>query len=301
MSRRGWVLFALISVMWGIPYLLIKVAVSEVPVPVLVFARTAIGAALLLPLALRGGQLGQVRRHWRPVAAFAFLEILAPWWLLSDAERQLSSSTAGLLIAAAPILGVLLARMTGGEERLGRARWAGLALGVVGTAVLAGPHLEGGDAWSITEVLLTVLAYALAPLIADRYLRDVPTIPLTAACLAFAALVYAPAAAWTWPSVMPSGAVLAALLGLGVLCTGLAFVVYVELIREAGPSRALVSTYVNPAVAIAAGVLVLQEPLTGLIAVSFVLILAGSVLATRAEGEPPSSAERPAELEDVRT
>ncbi|MFB4262838.1 DMT family transporter [Nonomuraea sp. GTA35] len=297
MSRRGWVLFALISVMWGIPYLLIKVAVAEVSVPVLVFARTAIGAAMLLPLALRGGQLGTLRRHWRPVIAFAFLEILAPWWLLSDAERQLSSSTAGLLIAAAPILGVLLARMTGGEERLGRARWAGLALGVVGTAVLAGPHLDGGDAWSITEVLLTVLAYALAPLIADRYLRDVPTIPLTAACLAFAALVYAPAAAWTWPTVMPSGAVLVALLGLGVLCTGLAFVVYVELIKEAGPSRALVSTYVNPAVAIAAGVLVLQEPLTALIVVSFVLILAGSVLATRAEGEVTPARE----LEDVRS
>ncbi|GAA2212413.1 EamA family transporter [Nonomuraea monospora] len=297
MSRRGWVLFALISVMWGIPYLLIKVAVAEVPVPVLVFARTAIGAALLLPLALRGGQLGMLRKHWRPVAAFAFLEILAPWWLLSDAERQLSSSTAGLLIAAAPILGVLLARMTGGEERLGRARWAGLALGVVGTAVLAWPHLGGGSAWSITEVLLVVLAYAIAPLIADRYLRDVPTIPLTAACLGLAALVYAPAAAWTWPATMPSGAVLAALLGLGVLCTGLAFVVYVELIKEAGPSRALVSTYVNPAVAIAAGVLVLQEPLTGLIVVSFVLILAGSVLATRAEAEPAAAPE----LEDVRS
>ncbi|MFD0475943.1 DMT family transporter [Nonomuraea thailandensis] len=220
MSRRGWVLFALISVMWGIPYLLIKVAVSEVPVPVLVFARTAIGAAMLLPLALRGGQLGMLRRHWRPVIAFAFLEILAPWWLLSDAERQLSSSTAGLLIAAAPILGVLLARMTGDEERLGRARWAGLALGLVGAAVLALPHLEGGDAWSITEVLLTVLSYALAPLIADRYLRDVPTIPLTAGCLAFAALVYAPAAAWTWPAVMPSGAVLAAILGLGCSARG---------------------------------------------------------------------------------
>ncbi|MEV0829571.1 DMT family transporter [Nonomuraea rubra] len=297
MSRRGWVLFALISVMWGIPYLLIKVAVSEVSVPVLVFARTAIGAALLLPLALRGGQLGMLRRHWRPVIAFAFLEILAPWWLLSDAERTLSSSTAGLLIAAAPILGVLLARMTGGEERLGRIRWAGMALGLVGAAVLAGPHLEGGSAWSITEVLLTVLAYALAPLIADRYLRDVPTIPLTAACLAFAALVYAPAAAWTWPTVMPSGSVLVALAGLGVLCTGLAFVVYVELIKEAGPSRALVSTYVNPAVAIAAGVLVLQEPLTALIVVSFVLILAGSVLATRAEGEVTPARE----LEDVRS
>ncbi|MER6511022.1 DMT family transporter [Nonomuraea sp. NPDC048881] len=295
MSRRGWVLFALMSVIWGIPYLLIKVAVGGVPVPVLVFARTAIGAALLLPLAIRGGQLAMVRRYWRPVFAFACLEILAPWWLLSDAERRLTSSTSGLLIAAAPILGVALARLSGGSERLGRARWIGLVIGLAGVAVLAGPHLGGGDAWAMGEVLLTALCYSIAPLVADRHLRDLPTIPLTAACLTLAALVYTPAAIWTWPSAMPSWQVLAALGGLGVVCTGLAFVVFVELIKEAGPSRALVSTYMNPAVAIVAGVLILDEPLTALIVVSFALILGGCVLATRAEEEPPAPAAGPPE------
>lgn len=298
MSRRGWVLFVLMSVIWGVPYMLIKIAVvGGIPAPVLVFARTAIGAALLLPLVLRGGQLRLVRRYWRPALAFAFLEILAPWLLLSDSETRLSSSTTGLLIAAAPILGVAMARLTG-TERLGWVRWAGLALGLVGVATLVGPGLGGGDARAIAEVVLTAVCYGLAPLVADRYLQDVPTMPLTAACLGFSALVYAPAAMWTWPSAMPSGEVLAAIAVLGVVCTGLAFVVYLELIKEAGPSRSLLFIYVNPAVAVAAGVLFLDEPLTVLIVASFVMILAGCALANRAKNaEPhPDPAAQPAEL-----
>ena len=288
MSRRGWVLFALMCVIWGIPYLLIKIAVGGVPVPVLVLARTAIGAALLLPLAVRGGQFRLILPYWRSLLLFAFLEILAPWWLLSSAELRLSSSTSGLLIAAAPILGIALARLTGGTERLGTVRWAGLALGLVGVAALVGPYMGGSDSLAIGEALLTALGYALAPFVADGYLRDLPTIPMTAACLAFAALVYTPAAIWTWPSAMPSGKVLAAIAGLGIVCTGLAFVVYLELIKEVGPSRALVFTYVNPAVAVVAGVVILNEPMTVLIAVSFVLILTGCALANRAGTVAPS-------------
>lgn len=298
MSRRGWVLFILMSVIWGIPYMLIKVAVvGGVPAPVLVFGRTAIGAALLLPLVLRGGQLRRVLRYWRPALAFAFLEILAPWLLLSDGETRLSSSTTGLLIAAAPIVGVAIARLSG-SERLGWVRWAGMALGLVGVVALVGPGLSGGDAKAIAEVALTALCYGIAPLVADRYLQDVPTMPLTAACLGLSALLYAPAAIVTWPSAMPSGKVLVAIAVLGVVCTGLAFVVYLELIKEAGPSRSLLFIYVNPAVAVAAGVLLLNEPLTVLIVVSFVLILVGCALANRAENAapPPDPAARPAEL-----
>jgi drug/metabolite transporter (DMT)-like permease len=294
MTRRGWVLFALMSVIWGIPYMLIKVAVvGGVPAPVLVFARTAIGAVLLLPLVLRGGQLGVVRRYWKPALAFAFLEILAPWLLLSDGEVRLTSSTTGLLIAAAPILGVAVARWTG-HDRLGWVRWAGLVLGLVGVVALVAPGLRGGDAKAIGEVVLTAICYAIAPLVADRYLVDVPTLPLTAACLGFSALVYTPAAIWTWPSAIPSAKVLLAIAGLGIVCTALAFVVYLELIKEAGPSRSLLFIYVNPAVAVAAGALFLSEPLTVLIVVSFVLILAGCALANKAE--PAASSTDPVAL-----
>ncbi|MBO0874037.1 MAG: DMT family transporter [Pseudonocardia sp.] len=280
MSRRGWVLFAGMCVLWGIPYLMIKIAVQGVSVPVLVFARTAVGAAVLLPLAARAGGAAALRRHWRPVLAFAALEIIGPWWLLSDAERTLTSSMTGLLIAAVPIIAVVLARLLGGTERLGPARWTGLGVGLAGVALLAVPHLGGGTGWSVAEMLLVAIGYASAPVLAAHRLGEVPTLTLTAACLTLAALVYTGPAALSWPSESPPARVLAALGGLAVLCTALAFVVFFELIREVGTSRAMVFTYVNPAVAVAAGVALLGEPLTASIVVAFVLILTGSVLAT---------------------
>jgi drug/metabolite transporter (DMT)-like permease len=279
-SRKGWILFAVMCVVWGIPYLFIKIAVAEVAVPVVVFARTALGALILLPLALRSGQFGALRRHWRPLVAFATLEMIVPWGLLSQAERNLPSSLAGLLIAAVPIISVVVARLTGGTERLSPRRWAGLIIGLAGVAVLAAPDLTGGSGWPIAEVLLVALGYASAPLIAARKLGDVPALPMTVACLSLAALVYTPAAIVTWPHRMPSGRVLAALATLGIVCTAFAFIVFLQLIREVGTSRAMVFTYINPAVAVAAGVVVLSEPFTVTMAVSFALILFGCLLAT---------------------
>lgn len=282
MTARGWFLFSLMGVVWGIPYLMIKVAVDAPLSPsVVVFTRCALGAALLLPFALRqGGLVKTVRANWLPMVAFACIEIIGPWFTLTDAERHLSSSTAGLLIAGVPIVGVALARFFGDTERLGVRRTTGLALGLAGVAVLTVPHLTGGDARSLAEVLLTVVGYATAPLIAARWLKNVSTFQLIAPCLALAALVYAGPAVATRPPEMPSATVLAALAGLGVICTALAFVAFLELIKEVGPTRATVFTYVNPAVAVAAGALFLGEDLTWGIGAAFALILAGSVLAT---------------------
>jgi len=290
MTARGWLLFSLMGVLWGIPYLMIKVAVDGVSPSMVVFARCALGAALLLPFAVRqGGLVRVVRAHWRPMLAFACIEIIGPWWTLTDAERHLSSSTAGLLIAGVPIVGVVLARFFGDTERLGGRRMTGLALGLGGVAVLTVPHLTGGDARSLIEVFVTVLGYATAPLIIARYLKPVPTLQLIAPCLLLATAVYAPAAAVTWPSRVPSTSVLASLAGLGVICTALAFVVFLELIREAGPTRAVVFTYVNPAVAVAAGVAFLDESLTADVAAAFALILLGSFLATGASATSATS------------
>lgn len=273
-------LFALMGVIWGIPYLMIKVAVEGVSVPVLVFARTALGAAVLLPVALGSGRLAELRRLWRPLLAFAALEIMIPWWLLSDAERHLTSSMTGLLIAASPIIAAVAARLAGDAEPLGIRRLTGLAVGLAGVAALAAPELRGGDLGAVSEVLLTATCYAIGPRIAARRLSEANALSVTAAALAVSALVYLPAAALTWPEAVPSGQVLAALGGLGLVCTALAFLVFFALIQEAGPARALVFTYVNPAVAVIAGVLLLDEPLTASILGAFVLILCGSVLAT---------------------
>jgi drug/metabolite transporter (DMT)-like permease len=175
----------------------------------------------------------------------------------------------------------VLDRLTGGE-RLGPVRVIGLGVGLAGVAVLAGPSLTGGGAWPVIEVLLTATCYAIAPLIAARYLGDVPGPALTSACLGLAALVYLVPAILTWPTHALRAQTYWAIAGLAGICTALAFVVFFALIREVGAARALIVTYVNPAVALLAGVLVLREPLTWWNIAGLALILTGSVLATRA-------------------
>jgi drug/metabolite transporter (DMT)-like permease len=267
-------------VLWGIPYLMIKVAVAEVSAPVLVLIRTAVGAAVLLPLAIRSGSLVMLRRKWPWVLAFAALEIMGPWWLLSDAELRLSSSMSALFIAATPTISVMLARLFGDTERPTMVRLAGLLVGLAGVVLLAVPQLGEGTMVSVGELLLVALGYATAPLIAVHRLAEMPGIVVTAGCLTVAALFYIGPAAVTWPATMPSVRVLWALAGLAVLCTALAFVVFFALIREVGATRAMVFTYVNPAVAVAAGVVLLGEPVTLAMVSAFAMILVGSVFAT---------------------
>jgi drug/metabolite transporter (DMT)-like permease len=288
-SRRGWYLFAAMGVIWGMPYLLIKVADGGVSVPVLVFIRVAMGSILLFPIALRGGQFGQLRGHVGWIIAFTLIEIAIPFWLLSNAEKHLPSSTSGLLIAAVPIFGAIIAVILGSADRPTPVRWIGLAIGIGGVAVLAGPGTGKGSLVPVLEVLGTALGYSIGPTIANRKLADLPPVPVNAVCLGIVAVIYAPFAALTWPARVPSIQVLGALAGLGVVCTAAAFLVFFRLIAEVGPARATVITYVNPAVAVALGVLVLSERLTPAIGLAFVLILGGSVLATR----PGSLAKQP--------
>lgn len=185
-------------------------------------------------------------------------------------------------------MSVLLARFFGDTEHLGARRMTGLALGLGGVGILTVPHLTGGNVLSLTEVLITVIGYATAPLIMARHLKQVPTLQLIAPVLLLSALVYAPAATLTRPSTFPSSPALISLAALGVICTALAFVAFLELIREVGPTRATVFTYVNPAVAVAAGAVFLDERLTPAILSSFALILAGSFLATASSASPAS-------------
>ena len=290
MSRRGWWLFAAMSLIWGVPYLLIKVAVGGVAPPVLVLARVGIGAALLLPIAIRRRELAPLLAHWRWVLLFALVEIIAPWLLLSEAETRLSSSLSGLLIASVPILVAVFGRLTGGQDRLTPARWTGLLIGLGGVGLLVAAGGAHGDAGSVAEVLMVAVCYAIGPLVAARKLSELPSLGLTAACLAVAAIVYAPVAAITWPSAEPAPKVIAALCTLAVVCTAIAFVLFFALIAEVGPSRASVITYINPAVAVALGVGVLGEHLTLTMAIAFVAILGGSVLATRTGTRTPQGA-----------
>jgi drug/metabolite transporter (DMT)-like permease len=296
------VLFAALGIIWGIPYLLIKVADEGVSVPVLVWARVTIGAAILVPVAIirrRPGDVQLIKTHARWLVAFALVEIIAPWALLSQAERRLPSGTTGLLIAAVPVIGALLAMATGGE-RLTKLRWAGLLIGFGGVALLAGRGAGGGDLPSILLVLVVAVCYAIGPMIANTKLTAIAPITVNAVCLSFAAIVYSPFAALTWPSVLPTARVLASLATLGAVCTAMALVLLFLLVAEVGPARAVVITYINPAVAVALGALVLGETVTVVTVVSFVAILGGSVLATALKRQPAPTSS-PADLAGPRT
>jgi drug/metabolite transporter (DMT)-like permease len=282
-SRRGWVLFLAMSVVWGVPYLLIKVAVGEFSPVVLVFLRCAVGAALLLPWTLARGRLGPaVRAHWRALLLFTALEMTMPWLLLSWAEQDLSSSLTGLLVAGVPFVAALTARLAGEEDRLSRVRVAGMVVGIVGIALVLGLDV-GGAQWSaIAAVALVVIGYATAPMVISRKLPDVSGVTASAFALLVTAAVYAPFAVPRLGAEAgaPADAWLA-VGALGVVCTALALALFFGLIREVGPQRALVITFVNPAVAVLLGVLLLDEPFTLGLAVGLPLVLLGCLLATR--------------------
>jgi len=279
-TRRGWVLFAAMSVLWGIPYLLIKVAVGELSPPTLVFLRTSLGALVLLPYAASTGKLSALRAHWRPLLAFTALELTGPWLLLADAERHLSSSVSGLLVAAVPLVAAVASRLSGEADRLDRGRVLGLLVGLSGVGVLLGVDLRG-DLRSALEIGLVVLGYGTAPLIANRRLSGVPGVGITAGALTLTALFYAPFAAANLPTHVPSAKVIAAVVVLALASTAAAFLVFFALIAEVGPNRALVITFVNPAVAVVLGISLLGERITLGTALGFPLILTGCVLATR--------------------
>ena len=292
MSRRAAALFLTLGVVWGIPYLLIKVALDELSPAQIVLARTAIAALILLPLALAQGAVRPVLRHWRWLLVFAVVEIAIPWVFLGSAETRLPSSTTGLLVAAVPLAGVALAFVTGHAERLTPVAWLGLGLGIVGVAALVGFDVGGSDLGAVAAVGVVVVGYAAGPAILSRPLQGLPGIGIMASALTVTALVYVPVVLLSdgVPTTVPSGNVVASVLTLGVVCTAAAFMLLFALVGEVGPVRATTITYLNPAVAVIAGAVVLGEPVTIWTVIGFVLVVTGSYLVNRG-GRPAPAGE----------
>jgi drug/metabolite transporter (DMT)-like permease len=290
MTRRAWLLFTAVSLLWGVPYLFIKVAVAELPPVTVVFVRVAIAALLLWPVAVRRGALRGLRRRLPQLMVLALLEIAVPFLLISMGEQRIASSLTGLLIAALPLFVALLALRFDAAERVRGLRLLGLVVGIAGVAALLGIDV-GGDSSQLAGaalVLLATLCYAAATLVVKHAFSGTSMLGVVAVATTIASLGLAPFAVALTPARMPSLHVTLALVGLGVLCTALALMLYFALIVEAGPSRATVVTYVNPAVAVALGVAVLDEPLTAAIVGGFLLIITGSWLATN----PPRRRDR---------
>jgi drug/metabolite transporter (DMT)-like permease len=308
MSKRGWVLFAALSVIWGTPYLLIRIAVRDFSPPTLVFFRTSAAGLAFLPLLLRKETLEAMRRRWLPIVVYTVIEVAVPWLLLSRAEQHLTSSLSGLLIATVPLIAVLYSWATRHEGAPGWRRFAGLVIGFGGVAVIVGFGVGRGDALDVLEVFVVAVCYAIGPFVVVTRLADVPTMATVGASLILTGLGYAPFGLTHLPRrVSPEEIISVAL--LVVLCTALAFVVYFALIAEVGPARATVITYVNPAVAVVLGVLILHEHVSTGLAVGIPLVLIGSVLGTgggRSSAEParhraPGSAQPEAPKADARS
>jgi drug/metabolite transporter (DMT)-like permease len=276
-------LFTAMSLIWGLPYLLIKVSVDHVDPAVVVAGRTSVAFVLLLPVALHRGALKAAMAAWRWVLLFAGLEMAAPWLLLTDAEQRLPSGLTGLLVATVPLFGATTALVLGDRSVLSGRRLTGLALGVAGVGLLVGFGGDGGtvDARSVVQVLLVAVCYAIGPFVVSHRLADVPPLGVSTMAVGVVAALYLPAGIAVRPDHAPPATTILSIVGLGVICTAIAFLVFFALIDEVGPARSTLITFANPAVAVTLGIVVLGEAVTPGLILGFPVILAACWLASR--------------------
>ena len=282
MSARGWALFAAVSVIWGMPYLFIKIAVDEISPSLVAWSRLALAAAVLLPIAWRLGALRGLRERWRILTLFAAVEMAVPWPLLGFGEIHVSSSLAAILVATVPLFVALLAMRFDHSERPTVTRLVGMLIGLGGVVALVGIDIggKGDELLGALAILVVAFLYAIGPMIVKRRLSDVDPLGPVAASVGIAALLVTPFALASLPDSVPSADTFASIAVLGLLCSALAFLLFFRLIAEIGPGRATVITYINPVVALALGVAVLDESVTAGVVVGLLLILAGSWLST---------------------
>lgn len=294
MTRRAWLAFAAMSVIWGVPYLLIRIAVRHGVTPgMLAFGRVALAAVVLLALAWRAGTLRTLRGHWTALVGYAVAEVVIPFPLIALGEQRVSSSLSAILISTLPLLAALLAIRFDYSERPTPLRAVGLIIGFGGVVALVGLDVagRGNELVGAAAILVAALGYAVGATLVRLRLTALDPRATMGASLAIAALFLAPYAALDRPRTVPGAGPLLCVVVLGLLCTALAFVVYTVLISEAGTSRATVITYINPLVAVTLGVTLLGERLGPGAIVGMLLILAGSWLSTA--GRLPPGIARP--------
>lgn len=287
MSRKGLILFLIAGTAWGLPYLFIRIAVEDFSTWTIVFTRVVIGAAVLIPIALNLKVLVPALKAWKYVLAYAVIEMVGPWFLITEAERVINSGLAGLLVATVPFFGLMLGLFYQKDKSLAHPKTlAGLVIGFAGVILLVGIDALSGHI-SLPHVLMIILAalgYSIAPVIVATKIPHVSGVAVNGLAMAIVAVVYAVPAAINIPSEIaasPSLDSILSIVGLGVICSAIAFVAFFRLVREIGSTRATLVTYMNMAVAVLLGIILLSEPITPGILVGFPLVIIGSVLATR--------------------
>jgi drug/metabolite transporter (DMT)-like permease len=279
MSKRGWILFLAMAVIWGIPYLLIRVAVRHLNPGDLVLGRTLPAALMLLPLIASRGQLPLLRKNFVWIATFGIVEFGIPWFLMSTSEKHITSSLTSLLICCVPLFAVVAQRIRRTEDHINARRLTGLAIGALGVAFLVGLDLKGGSIKWIGMMMLVGVGYTIGPIILATKLTHVPGPVVVAGATAVVAVCWVPWSIVHWPHHI-SGETWSCVAVLSVVCTAGAFLTFFELVKEVGSTRSVVVTYFNTAIAVVLGVTLLNEPLTSGIVVGFPLVLLGCILAT---------------------
>ncbi len=283
MSRKSWIQFGIVGFLWGIPYLLMKVAVADIPPPLIVAGRTFIGAAILIPIAMRKNTLKDAIKGIKYVAPYAVLEMVGPWILITNAEKEITSGLAGLLVATVPIFSTIFSSLRGDHSVWQPKRIFGLIVGFVGIVALVGIESITGTSnpKAIAMVILASILYAYAVLMITANLPGVDGIAINGVAMAITSIIYTPIAILMWPTNPVSFNAIASLVALGVFSTAIAFMLFFIVIVEIGPARGSLTTYVNTAIAVVLGIIILGEPITLGIIVGLPMVVLGSYLASR--------------------
>ncbi len=290
MTRRDAALLLLLSAIWGSSFMFIKLGVDELEPAVVVFGRLVVGVLVLLPLLIGRGGLEPLRGHLRPLIVLGVLNNAIPFWLLGFAETRIDSGLTAVIQAAAPIFTVLLASRIDPSQRVTGVRLVGIAIGFVGVALLVGVQ-EGGQVLGALAVIGTALCYAVSVLYAGRTVRSLPPLQVSIGQLAAAAVFIAPLALLQLPSSPPPPGTIAAVVALGALGSGLAYLLYFAIIASAGASRAILVTYLVPAFALVYGAVFLDEAVTTTALIGLSLVLGGTAVATGLARRAPAVVE----------
>lgn len=283
MTRKHLGQFIFVGFLWGVPYLFMRVAVREFDPSVVVFGRVVIGAAILFPIAIRRGVVKETLRGFKWILAYAIFEMCGPWYLITHAETKISSGLAGLLVATVPIWSTIYSSLAGDKTVWHAKRLMGIIIGFIGLVLIVGIETISGsaDAFSVFQTVLAAILYSTAMAIILKGMPNGDGVAINAIAMAITAIIFAPAALTSLPTEMPSLNATASLIGLGVLSTGVAFMIYFTLIKEIGQARGSLVTYLNTAFAVVLGVIILGEPLTIGILTGLPLVLLGSYFASR--------------------
>ncbi len=283
MSRRNWFLFIFVGFLWGIPYLLIKVAVEELSPTIIVLSRVVIGSAILVPMAMRRGSLMPAIKAWRYVIPYAIGEMIGPWFLITAAEEKMTSGLAGLLVATVPIWATLIASLHGDKTVWQSKRLIGILIGFIGIVLVVGIESFSGrqSIVAIFMILIAAIGYAWAVTMVTSKIPHIEPISINAVAMVFTVIVYLPFLFLYMPDKVPSTEALGSVIILGLFPTALAFILFFQLIKDIGTARGSLVTYLNTAFAVMLGVIILNEPFTLGIAIGLPLVLIGSYFASR--------------------